>query len=113
MYSLKFQSYHAKAVPASPPHTFGSYWLGGRVRLVVGGEIVFNNKNNVAVGHHNFLPVLILVEVGFKFLNDNFCFHVDISFLRNLLGAFTLLSGFGIAPPFLHTVSGSFDFWKF
>ena len=79
MYSLKFQSYHAKAVPASPPHTFGSYWLGGRVRLVVGGEIVFNNKNNVAVGHHNFLPVLILVEVGFKALNDNFCFPLDLS----------------------------------
>ena len=75
MYSLKFQSYHAKAVPASPPHTFGSYWLGGRVRQTAGGKIVFNNKNKVAVGHHIFSPVLNLVEVGFKTQNRfDFCF---------------------------------------
>ena len=71
---------------------------------------MFNNNNNVAVGHHNFLPVHILVVVGFKALNDNFCVPLDPSlcfcFLEKDMGAFTLLSGFGIAPPFFLTVSG-------
>ena len=78
---------------------------------------MFNNNNNVAVGHHNFLPVLILVEVGFKALNDNFCFPLDLSlcfcFLEKGMGAFTLLSGFGIAPPFFPYSLWGFDFWKF